>query len=129
MAGGYIYSQGRRADANPVGAEIIRLLESSGIPIRRDGSTRFGEPIVDGVISRDEQGRPLRDGSIDELLSAEDIFVSGAKTEGPAAPTVIVVETPAFAGSRLELRVGAQGSVVRQVRGLWRLSEPRAAVR
>jgi len=127
--GGYIYSQGRRADANPVGAEVIRLLEAAGIPIRRDGSTRFGEPIVEGVISRDEQGRPLRDGSIDELLAAEEIVVDGTKTRGPAAPTVIVVETPAFAGSRLDLRVGAQGSVVRQVRELWRLSEPRTESR
>jgi hypothetical protein len=120
--GGYIYSQGRDAAGNPVGAEVIRLLQASGIPIRRSGRTRFDEPIVDGVISRDDKGLPIRDGSIDELLAAEEVFVDGRRTRGPGAPTVIVVETPAFAGSRLDLRVAAQSAVVRHVRELWHLS-------
>ena len=55
--GGYIYSQGRQADGNPAGAEIIRLLQATGIPLRQSGKTRFGETIVQGVISRDDQGR------------------------------------------------------------------------
>lgn len=121
MDGGYIYSQGTDPDNNPVGAEVIRLLETSGIPIRTSGRTRFGEPIVNGVISRDDKGGPIRDGSIDELLAATDIFWNGTKTPGPAAPTVIVVETPAFAGSKFALRVAAQGKVVRRVEKLWAL--------
>ena len=47
-AGGYIYSQGKQAADNPVGAEIIRLLQAAGIPLRLSGRTRFGEPIVGG---------------------------------------------------------------------------------
>lgn len=126
--GGYIYSQGNRAGEDPVGAEIIRQLRASGIPIRESGRTRFGEPIVGGVISRDDQGLPIRDGSIDELLASAEIFVDGRRTAGPAAPTVIVVETPAFAGSQFELRVAAQGAVIRRVGELWRLSaEARSA--
>jgi len=74
------------------------------------------------VISRDDKGLPIRDGSIDELLAAEEVFVDGRRTRGPGAPTVIVVETPAFAGSRLDLRVAAQSAVVRHVRELWHLS-------
>lgn len=120
--GGYIYSQGTRPDDNPVGAEVIRLLRASAIPIRLSGDTRFGEPIRDGVISRDDKGAPIRDGSIDELLASTTIFVDGAQRRGPAASTVIVAETPAFAGSRFDLRVNAQGSIVQQVRELWRLS-------
>lgn len=120
--GGYIYSQGSKPDGSPVGAEIIRLLEASGIPIRVSGRTRFDEPIVDGVISRDDKGGPIRDGSIDELLAAAEIFVAGRQLLGPAAPTVIVVETPAFAGSRLELRVAAQGAVVSHAQKLWDLN-------
>jgi hypothetical protein len=123
--GGYIYSQGSRATDNPVGAEVIRLLRESGIPIRQSGRTRFDEPIVDGVISRDDRGQPIRDGSIDELLAATEIFVDGRKTPGPAAATVIVVETPAFAGSQFELRVAAQSAVIQHVRELWRLSDLR----
>jgi hypothetical protein len=123
--GGYIYSQGSRPDASPAGAEIIRLLQAAGIPIRPSGLTRFGEPIVKGVVSRDDAGAPIRDGSIDELLAAREVFLDGKRARGPAAPTVIVVETPAFAGSRFDLRVGAQGDVVRHVESLWRLSPPR----
>jgi hypothetical protein len=40
---------------------------------------------------------------------------------GPAAHTVIVVETPAFEGSQFELRVAAQGAVVQHAAELWRL--------
>ncbi|HEX5650222.1 MAG TPA: hypothetical protein VFX69_11260 [Steroidobacteraceae bacterium] len=120
--GGYIYSQGRHADANPAGAEIVRLLQASGIPLRRSGQTRFGETIVDGVISRDDKGGPIRDGSIDELLAATEVFVEGRKQRGPSAQTVIVVETPAFAGARLDQRVDAQAAVVRSVATLWRVN-------
>lgn len=121
-AGGYIYSQGTRPDGNPVGAEVIRLLAASGIPIRQSGRTRFDEPIVDGVISRDDRGGPIRDGSIDELLAAREVLVDGGRRPGPSAATVIVVETPAFAGSQFERRVDAQGAVVKNVGALWRLS-------
>ncbi len=120
--GGYIYSQGSAASSNPVGGEIVRLLQATGIPIRQSGQTRFGEPIVGGVISRDDHGLPIRDGSIDELLAAADVFVDGRKVAGPAARTVIVVETPAFEGSRFDLRVAAQGAVVRRVQELWQLN-------
>jgi hypothetical protein len=120
--GGYVYSQGVRADGNPVVAEVTRLLRDSAIPIRRDGRTRFDEPIVDGVVSRDDRGGPIRDGSIDELLSAREVFVDGRRVPGPSAPTVIVVETPAYAGSKLELRVGAHAAVVRSLRELWELN-------
>jgi hypothetical protein len=122
--GGYIYSQGARADANPVGAEIVRLLQDAGIPLRTSGQTRFGEPIVGGVISRDDRGGPIRDGSIDELLAAREIFVDGQRQPGPAAETVIVVETPAFAGSHFERRVDAHGAVVRSLPRLWELNRP-----
>jgi len=122
--GGYIYSQGRQADGNPVGAEINRLLQATGIPLRQSGQTRFGEPIVQGVISRDDKGEPIRDGSIDELLAATEVFVDDRKVRGPSAHTVIVVETPAFEGSKFDLRVAAQGAVVQHVAELWRDSDP-----
>jgi hypothetical protein len=121
-AGGYIYSQGQRPADSPVGVEVIRLLEGAGIPIRREGLTRFGEPIEAGMISHDDQGRALRDGSIDELLAAREVFRDRRRVPGPAARTVIVVETPAFAGSRFELRVAGQRAVLEQLPALWRLN-------
>jgi hypothetical protein len=121
-AGGYIYSQGTQPEDNPVGAEVVRLLQATGIPLRESGKTRFGEPVVKGVISHDDAGAPIRDGSIDELLAATEVFVDGSKRAGPAARTVIVVETPAFEGSQFDLRVAAQGAVVQRLRELWQLS-------
>ncbi len=120
--GGYIYSQGAQAEGNPVGAEIVRLLQATGIPLRTSGQTRFGETIVDGVISRDDRGGPIRDGSIDELLATPTVFVDGAPTRGPSARTVVVVETPAFEGSQLERRIAAHAGVIERVGELWRLA-------
>jgi hypothetical protein len=124
-AGGYVYSQGTRPEANPVVTEVIRLLRESGIPIRRGGRTRFGEPIREGVISRDDRGGAIRDGSIDELLAAPEVVLEGRREKGPGAPTVIVVETPAFAGTRLALRAGAHGAVIAHLDDLWRLAPVR----
>ena len=124
-AGGYIYSQGADPHNSPAGVEVQRLLQASGIPIRSSGRMRFNELIVGGVISRDDRGDPIRDGSIDELLAATRVFVNGAQVTGPSAPTVIVVETPAFAGSKFALRMAAQGNVVRRMQTLWELSRDR----
>lgn len=121
--GGYIYSQGTHADANPVGVEIVRALQSSGIRLRMGGETRFGEPILAGVISRDAKGNPIRDGSIDELLSAPEIMVDGRLQAGPSAKTVIVVETPADASVGFEQRVAGQGEVLQRLPALWRLNQ------
>jgi predicted amidohydrolase YtcJ/amino acid transporter len=128
--GGYIYAQGATAAGHPVGTEVVSLLRSSGIPIRTTGRTRFDEPIEEGIIARDERGGPIRDGSIDELLAATEVFVDGRKVPGPAAGAVIVVETPAFAGSKLELRVAAHGAVLQRLPELWRLTgaTPGAAI-
>ncbi len=122
MEGGYIYSQGQQSKDNPVGEKIIRLLQSSGIPLRLSGKTRFGEPVENGVVSRDEKGLPIRDGSIDELFASTQVFKDGKKIPGPSAQTVIVVETPAFAGSNLDKRVGAHSAVLNAVAELWTLS-------
>lgn len=120
--GGYIYSQGVQADANPVGAEIIRALQSAGIALRLDGQTRFGEPIVAGVISRDDKGNPIRDGSIDELLASETIIRDGRMQPGPAGRTVIVVETPADASTGFAQRVAGQREVLRLLPDLWQMN-------
>lgn len=121
-AGGYLYSQGEGPGAADVSAEVVRALQSAGMPLRLEGRTRFGEPITGGVVSRDDAGAPIRDGSIDELLAARAVIVDGARVPGPGAPVVIVVETPAFAGSRLGERVAAQAAVLDALPGLWQLA-------
>ncbi len=122
MEGGYIYSQGQQSIDNPAGEKIIRLLQSSGIPLRLSGKTRFGEPVQNGVVSRDEKGLPIRDGSIDELFASTQVFKNKKLIPGPSAQTVIVVETPAFSGSNLDKRVGAQSAILNAIEELWTLS-------
>ena len=105
-----------------VGAEIVRLLQAAGIPLRESGRTRFGEPIVNGVISRDDKGMPIRDGSIDELLASKDVFIDGKQ-----APWTCGTNRDRGGDARVRrfearLRVAAQGAVLQRVRELWRLS-------
>lgn len=88
---GYIYSQGRHGAQDGIARGIIEVLSAAGVPVRREGKTRFGEEIANGIAG------PQADGSLDELLAAEDIIVDGKPARGPAAETVIVVETPAAA--------------------------------
>lgn len=122
VEGGYIYSQGTRPETAPAGAAVLRALQSAGMPLRLDGRTRFGEPIVAGVAAGDEAGAPIYDGSIDELLGANAVFRDGERRPGPGAGRVIVVETPAFAGSRLAERVAAQAAVIDALEGIWALA-------
>jgi hypothetical protein len=123
VEGGYIYSQGKQADQNPIGAEVIRALQSAGIKLRMDGITRFGEPIAQGVISRDDKGLPIRDGSIDELLASDTVFIDGVNRNGPGARTVIVVETPADRSISFEQRVAGHGEVLKRLEILWQLNQ------
>lgn len=119
-SGGYIYAQGARSKGSAVGARLISLLRASGIPIRLSGKTRFGEPVVDGVVDHDDKGLPIRDGSIDELFASTTVFHDGKAVPGPAAPQVYVIETPAFHGERLAARVRADRAILRRLPELWK---------
>jgi hypothetical protein len=91
---GYIYSQGRMGQRDPLAKNIVKILLNSGVKIKADGETRFGEPVIKGVVQIDKT-KP--DYSIDELLAARKIFLDGRVSYKPAAKTAIVIETPAKA--------------------------------
>ena len=61
--GSYLYVSGDGGLAHPVTQRVYRCLEASPFPLIKEGVTRFGERLVDGVIVDTE------DGSIDELLA------------------------------------------------------------
>ncbi len=63
--GSYLYVSGEGALHHPVAARVRESLEASPFPLIREGVTRFGERLVDGVVVDTE------DGSIDELLTRE----------------------------------------------------------
>lgn len=102
----YVYSQGEMGSGDPVARDIVSILERCGFAVPRRGVTRFGEPIVDGVIG------PTQDGSIDELLSSGVLVRDGQAIPGPGAKTVIVVETPTHTVP-LARRVAAHTEILR----------------
>jgi hypothetical protein len=61
--GSYLYVSGAGGPAHPVARRVYRCLEASALPLIKEGVTRFGERLVDGVIV------DTADGSIDELLA------------------------------------------------------------
>jgi hypothetical protein len=107
LSEGYVYSQGRRGSSDSIAQDIVQTLHAQGIPMQSSGRTRFGEDIADGVVG------PQNDGSIDELLASGDVIVDGRRMPGPAAETVIVIETPA--GMRLDARRDAHLAVLERL--------------
>jgi len=89
IAEGYVYSQGDLGARDELALQAVKVLREKGIPIKAEGQTRFGEVIEGGIIG------PVVDSSIDELIGAEEILIDGRPRAGPAAPTVLVFETPA----------------------------------
>jgi hypothetical protein len=105
---GYVYSQGKLGELDPLAALAVQVLSANGIALKMDGATRFDEPINQGIIG------PVVDGSIDELMSAATIMRDGAIQPGPHADTVLVFETPA-AAIPLSQRVQAHAALLRQL--------------
>jgi hypothetical protein len=62
-SGSYLYVCGPGALEHPATRRVHRCLAEGPLPLVREGVTRFGERLVDGVIVDTE------DGSIDELLA------------------------------------------------------------
>ncbi|MDH5566474.1 MAG: hypothetical protein OEY15_07395 [Myxococcales bacterium] len=62
-SGSYIYVTGKGAMAHPASRRVRDCLDRSRLPLVREGVTRFGERLADGVIV------DTADGSIDELLA------------------------------------------------------------
>jgi hypothetical protein len=60
--GSYLYVSGDNCLDHPIAKRVVSYLKSSTLPLIRDGTTRFGERLTDGIIVNSE------DGSIDELL-------------------------------------------------------------
>jgi hypothetical protein len=103
---GYVYSQGLEGAKEELAITAVNTLRESGVPIKMSGTTRFDEPVDRGIVG------PVTDSSIDELMSARSLVVDGATKPGPAATTVLVLETPA-AALPLGKRIGAHAALLR----------------
>jgi hypothetical protein len=102
---GYVYSQGVHGAKEELAITAVGVLRDNKVPIKMDGKTRFDEPVARGIIG------PVTDSSIDELMSARQVLVDGQARPGPAAETVLVLETPA-AALPLAQRVAAQAALL-----------------
>lgn len=102
---GYVYSQGVHGAKEELAITAVGVLRDNKVPIKMDGTTRFDEPVSRGIIG------PVADSSIDELMSARQVVVGGEVRPGPAAETVLVLETPA-AALPLAQRVKAQAALL-----------------
>lgn len=120
LEAGYIYSQGQKAAEDEVAKEVIRILIDSGIPLTLNGRTRFDETIKGGVVV-DDDGQPVKDGSIDELLTTEKIILAGEVVAKPSALTTLVIETPIISVP-LGRRIEAHSQILRRLRSLWALA-------
>lgn len=105
---GYVYSQGKLGELDPLATLAVQVLRANGIPLKMDGVTRFDEPINAGIIG------PVVDGSIDELMSAASIMLDGQIVPGPYADTVLVFETPA-AAIPLSQRIKAHAALLNRL--------------
>ncbi len=120
VPGCYIYSQGMSRTSDSLARSVLTAMEGAGIPLNRDDRTRFGEPIVNGIVSCDAQGNCIQGDSIDDLLSAPRIFVDGAWQTGPGSPYTFVIETPA--NGPLVERMQAHAAVFRALPKLWEMA-------
>ena len=113
----YIYSQGSKGAKDEAARKAVSILEESGIPIKKEGSTRFpNEFIIEGIVV-DENGKPVKDGSIDELLSSKLIFKDKVVVKKPFASTSLVIETPTI-GVSLEKRINAHSNIIKALQVL-----------
>jgi hypothetical protein len=108
---GYVYSQGVDGAGDVLASEAVSILRKNQIPIKMHGQTRFGEPIVGGIIG------PVVDSSIDELMSSKKILLDGKLVDGPGADTVLVFETPA-ARLTVDQRAAAHEALIRRLSAL-----------
>jgi hypothetical protein len=112
LSQGYVYSQGARGAEDPVAEAIVELFRRHQFPILEDGKTRFGETVRHGIVS------VVKDGSIDELLSAPTVLVKGAWRPGPGGRSVLVLETSSM-NTALPDRKKAHATILASLESLW----------
>ena len=76
-SGTYIYVHSNQGIEDPLAQKVVTILRENEIPLIEKGQTRFGEPIIGGMVINP------KDGSIDEYL-----------VKKCGAQKVIILETP-----------------------------------
>jgi hypothetical protein len=106
---GYVFSHGELSFDEPIAKKIIKLLRKNRIPIKKKRETRFQEKVINGIIGS------VKDGSIDELLSTDEIIVNKKIITKSFAKVAIVVETPSTK-MNLNKRINAHLRVIKYIK-------------
>jgi len=114
----YIYSQGKLGKDDPIAKEIVKIMLNKKHPIKISGrlKTRFGEEVVNGIVSG------IKDGSVDELLASKKIFFNNKLIKGPNAKSVVVVET--LAGDPrhpYKKRLIIHSKIIKSLKRFWKI--------
>ncbi len=116
LSDSYIYSQGFLRHKDPIAKDIVNTLIKRKFKIKRTGYTRFKQKIVNGIVTN------VRDGSIDELLSAYRIMVNKHVRRGPRAKSVVVVETN-ITRTPLKKRINAHTYILKKLKHFYTLGK------
>lgn len=115
---GYVYSQGPMGSQDKAAKAVIGKMLEMEYPVILSGTTRFGEPIVQGLVAG------VKDGSIDELIASEKVILDGKLQDGPAARSVLVVETSSM-GMPLEKRIRVHSTIIEMLDELFAIANKR----
>ncbi len=130
----YIYNQGF-VEHDPIAAQVNATLRHYEFPMHTNGITRFGEEIHNGVVVMDESG----DGSLDDFIAADMVYINGVWQPKFLAASVTVVETPTMRLGEshedsmvpipLEKRVAAHSAILQSLPLYWKMLPPPTAYR
>ena len=113
----YIYSQGKFGSDDLIANKIVDIMRFFKHPIKPEGivKSRSKEKIVNGIVSN------IKDSSIDELIASRKIFLDNKIVKGPAAKTVIVIET--LTNIPLASRVKIHSKIIKSIKEFIKLSK------
>jgi hypothetical protein len=114
LAAAYVYSQGPDGTEDPIARRAVAVLAAHGLPIQRAGTTRFGEPVHDGLIG------PVQVGAFAEWLTAPAVFVDGRRVSKPVCHTHLTIETAGH--EALRRRIEGHAAILRSLGEFWALA-------
>lgn len=115
----YVYASGEGKQTREIAKRINNAFKEANLPVVDKGTTRFGEEIIDGMVTN------AADGSIDEFLGVTEYYdpkTQTIKTKHPAATVIVVETTIPFDGSiSVEQRVEAHRKIIKAYPEFWEM--------
>lgn len=118
----YIYSQGCLGPNDPIAIEVVNIFRSHGFPLIQNGRTRFPHEIVkNGIVYRDD-GRMIRDGSIEEFFALDGYFDKNRNWISKIPARHIITGETTINGYLLSKRITAHCDVIKSFPKFWEMA-------